>query len=58
MIEDFSNLTPEQKDDLRREYVRETFDPAKFDPQEIEEAVEEQYMDVDDETLIERFFKK
>lgn len=58
MIEDFSNLTPEQKDDLRREYVRETFDPAKFDPQEIEEAVEEQYRDVDDETLIERFFKK
>jgi hypothetical protein len=58
MIEDFNNLTPEQKDDLRREYVRETFDPAKFDPQEIEEAVEEQYMDVDDETLIERFFKK
>lgn len=58
MIEDFSNLTPEQKDDLRREYVRETFDPAKFDPQEIEEAVEEQYRDVDDETLIERFFKR
>lgn len=58
MIEDFNNLTPEQKDDLRREYVRETFDPAKFDPQEIEEAVEEQYRDVDDETLIERFFKK
>ena len=58
MTEDFSNLTPEQKDDLRREYVRETFDPAKFDPQEIEEAVEEQYRDVDDETLIERFFRK
>ena len=30
-IEDFKNLTDEEKDKLRMEYVRETFDPAKFD---------------------------
>jgi hypothetical protein len=57
-IEDFKNLTDEEKDKLRMEYVRETFDPAKFDLQEIEEAVQEQYRDVDEETILDRFVEK
>ena len=57
-IEDFRNLTDEEKDKLRMEYVRETFDPAKFDPREIEEAVQEQYRDVDEETILDRFVEK
>ena len=57
-IEDFKKLTDEEKDKLRMEYVRETFDPAKFDQQEIEEAVQEQYRDVDEETILDRFVEK